>query len=74
MITDKLIDRIKELDNPTVAGIDTSFDYLPEDMKSGVKDFKSASEAVLEFNKRIIDNICDIVRSEEHTSELQSPR
>lgn len=61
MITDKFIERIKELDNPTVAGIDTSFDYLPEDMKSGVKDFKSASEAVLEFNKRIIDNICDIV-------------
>lgn len=61
MITDKLIERIKELDNPTVAGIDTSFDYLPDDMKNGVKDFKSASEAVLEFNKRIIDNICDIV-------------
>lgn len=61
MITDKLIECIKELDNPTVAGIDTSFDYLPDDMKNGVKDFKSASEAVLEFNKRIIDNICDIV-------------
>ncbi len=61
MITDKLIERIKELDNPTVAGIDTSFDYLPDDMKNGVKDFKSASQAVLEFNKRIIDNICDIV-------------
>lgn len=61
MITDKLIERIKELDNPTVAGIDTSFDYLPDDMKNGVKDFKSASAAVLEFNKRIIDNICDIV-------------
>lgn len=61
MITDKLIERIKELDNPTVAGIDTGFDYLPDDMKNGVKDFKSASAAVLEFNKRIIDNICDIV-------------
>ena len=47
MITDTLIERIKELDNPTVAGIDTSFDYLPEDMKNGVKDFKAASEAVL---------------------------
>ena len=61
MITDTLIERIKELDHPTVAGIDKSFDYLPEDMKNGVKDFKAASEAVLEFNKRIIDNICDVV-------------
>ena len=61
MIVDKLIDKIKEYDNPTVAGIDTSFDYLPEDMRTGVKDFKSAAEAILAFNKKIIDNICDIV-------------
>ena len=61
MIIDKLIDKIKEYDNPTVAGIDTSFDYLPDDMKAGVKDFKGAAEAILAFNKKIIDNICDIV-------------
>lgn len=61
MIVDKLIDKIKEYDNPTVAGIDTSFDYLPEDMRTGVKDFKGAAEAILAFNKKIIDNICDIV-------------
>ena len=61
MIVDKLIDKIKEYDNPTVAGIDTSFDYLPEDMRAGVKDFKGAAEAILAFNKKIIDNICDIV-------------
>lgn len=61
MIVDKLIDKIKECDNPTVAGIDTSFDYLPEDMRAGVKDFKGAAEAILAFNKKIIDNICDIV-------------
>lgn len=61
MIVDKLIDKIKEYDNPTVAGIDTNFDYLPEDMRAGVKDFKGAAEAILAFNKKIIDNICDIV-------------
>ncbi len=61
MIIDKLIDKIKEYDNPTVAGIDTSFDYLPEDMCAGVKDFKGAAAAILAFNKKIIDNICDIV-------------
>lgn len=61
MIIDKLIDKIKEYDNPTVAGIDTSFDYLPDDMRAGVKDFKGAADAILAFNKKIIDNICDIV-------------
>ena len=61
MIVDKLIDKIRECGNPTVAGIDTSFDYLPEDMRAGVKDFRGAAEAILAFNKKIIDNICDIV-------------
>ncbi len=61
MITDKLIERILELKNPTVAGIDTSFDYLPDEMKRGVETFRGAADAVLEFNKKIIDGICDIV-------------
>lgn len=61
MIIDRLIDRIKELDNPTVAGLDTNFDYLPDDMRAGVKDFKGAADAVLEFNRRLVDSICDIV-------------
>lgn len=61
MILDTLIDKIREYDNPTVAGLDTSFDYLPESMKAGVKDFAGAAEAVLSFNKKIVDSICDIV-------------
>lgn len=61
MIIDTLIDKIQEYDNPTVAGLDTSFDYLPESMKEGVKDFAGAAEAVLAFNKKIVDSICDIV-------------
>ena len=61
MIIDTLIDKIREYDNPTVAGLDTSFDYLPESMKAGVKDFAGAAEAVLAFNKKIVDSICDIV-------------
>ena len=61
MIIDTLIDKIREYDNPTVAGLDTSFDYLPESMKAGVKDFSGAAEAVLAFNKKIVDSICDIV-------------
>lgn len=61
MIIDTLIDKIQEYDNPTVAGLDTSFDYLPESMKAGVQDFAGAADAVLAFNKKIVDSICDIV-------------
>lgn len=58
---DKLIDRIIEFKNPSVVGIDTSLDYLPQDMTADVKDFKSAADVILEFNKGIIDSVCDIV-------------
>ena len=63
MITDKLIEEIIKKQNPTCVGLDTSFDYLPDDMKAGVKDFKGAAEAILEFNKNIIDSVYDIVPS-----------
>ena len=33
MIIDMLIKGIREKDNPTVVGLDTSFDYLPEEMR-----------------------------------------
>jgi len=60
-VTDKLIEKIIELQNPTCVGLDTVLEYLPEDMLSEVKDFKSASKAIFEFNKNIIDNLYDIV-------------
>ena len=63
MITDKLIDGIIAMQNPTCVGLDTLFDYLPEDMKAGAKTFEDVAERVLEFNKKIIDNIYDIVPS-----------
>ena len=36
---DKLIEKIEAKNNPTVVGLDTSFDYLPEDMREGVSCF-----------------------------------
>ncbi len=63
MITDKLIDGIIAMQNPTCVGLDTLFDYLPEDMKAGAKTFDDVAERVLEFNKKLIDNIYDIVPS-----------
>lgn len=63
MITDKLIDGIIALQNPTCVGLDTLFDYLPDDMRAGAKTFEDVAERVLEFNKKLIDNICDVVPS-----------
>ena len=34
MIIDKLIDAIKRTDNPSVIGLDTCVDYLPDEMKA----------------------------------------
>ena len=63
MITDRLIDGIIAMQNPTCVGLDTLFDYLPDDMKAGAKTFEDVAARVLEFNKKIIDNIYDIVPS-----------
>ena len=63
MITDRLIDGIIATQNPTCVGLDTLFDYLPDDMKAGAKTFEDVAERVLEFNKKLIDSIADIVPS-----------
>ncbi len=63
MITDKLIDGIIATQNPTCVGLDTLFDYLPDNMKAGAKTFEDVAERVLEFNKTLVDNIADIVPS-----------
>ena len=63
MITDRLIEGIIDMQNPTCVGLDTLFDYLPDDMKAGVTTFDGVAERVLEFNKKIIDNVYDIVPS-----------
>jgi len=60
-MTDKLIDKIIEMQNPTCVGLDTVLEYLPEDMLKEVNSFKSAAEGILTFNKNIIDSVCDIV-------------
>ncbi|MCH5155985.1 MAG: orotidine-5'-phosphate decarboxylase [Clostridiales bacterium] len=60
-MTDTLIDRIEALKNPTVAGLDPRLEYLPEDLKKCAVTPESASQAILEFNCRIIDEIKDVV-------------
>lgn len=63
MIADLLTDKIIEKQNPTCVGLDTAFGYLPEEMQAGVSDFSGVAQAVLAFNKGIIDATCDIVPS-----------
>lgn len=61
MIVDKLIDSIKQLNNPTVVGLDTNFDYLPEEMRTGIETPEEAAKAIVDFNKQIVDAVADIV-------------
>ena len=63
MITDRLIEGIIEKQNPTCVGLDTLFDYLPDEMKAGVTDFNGVAERVFEFNKKLIDTLYDIIPS-----------
>ncbi|MBQ2702115.1 MAG: orotidine 5'-phosphate decarboxylase, partial [Clostridia bacterium] len=63
MITDRLIEGIIAMQNPTCVGLDTLFDYLPDNMKEGVKTFGQVAERVFEFNKKVIDNVYDVVPS-----------
>lgn len=56
MIIDKLSKRIDERSIVCV-GLDTSTDYVPENMKKG----KKVSEYLFDFNKEIIDNTKDLV-------------
>ena len=67
-IMDKLYARISELKNPTVAGLDTRIEYLPEEfikevMPNGINSFEDAAEAVYQYNVRLVDALYDIVPS-----------
>ena len=51
MIIDKLIDAIKRTDNPSVVGLDTCLDYLPQDMLEKVKAWKMLQNKFLSLIK-----------------------
>ncbi len=65
-IMDRLYARISEMKNPTVAGLDTRIEYLPEAfikevMPQGINSFEDAAEAVYQYNVRLVDALYDIV-------------
>ena len=62
MIIDNLIDRIKEMNNPTVIGLDPRYDLVPEEIKNKYSgDNSGICKACLEFNKGLIDSIYDVI-------------
>ena len=63
MIVDTLIEKIIEKQNPTCVGLDTSFSYLPDNMRAGANSLEDAAQAILMFNRGIIDAVSDIVPS-----------
>ncbi|MDE7281834.1 MAG: orotidine-5'-phosphate decarboxylase [Ruminiclostridium sp.] len=66
MSFDRLIEKIAEKQNPTVAGLDPKLDYVPEYIKRKAfekhgETLKGAANALWKFNKGLIDELCDIV-------------
>lgn len=61
-IMDKLIEKIKEYDNPTVIGVDTRYELVPDCVKNKYsKDIKGMCGAMLEYSKALIDATYDII-------------
>lgn len=59
---DILIDKIKETNNPTVIGVDTRYDMVPNCVKNKYgTDLKGMCEAMLEYSKALIDATYDII-------------
>ena len=62
----RLVQAVKEKQNPTVAGLDPRLDYLPSFLKEEAyavhgKTLEGAAAAVLAYNKALIDALYDIV-------------
>lgn len=63
-VIDKLIEKIKETNNPTVIGLDPKYEQLPNCIKQKYEKMpEGVAKAILEFNKHLIDNVCDIIPS-----------
>ncbi len=66
MAFDRLIEKIVEKQNPTVAGLDPKLAYIPEYIKRESfekygKTLEGAADAILTYNKGLIDSLSDIV-------------
>lgn len=62
---DKLIQAIIKKQNPSVIGLDTKLAYIPQQLRDAFgedcSDFASCARAILQYNKLLIDAVCDVV-------------
>jgi orotidine-5'-phosphate decarboxylase len=66
MIIDKLIDKIRQTQNPSVVGLDPQLNFVPGFIKEEAfalygRSLKGAAAAFSRFNKGIIDAVSDVV-------------
>lgn len=62
----KLIESIKKKNAPVVVGLDPTLSNIPKKIVDrAIKDkgetFEAASDAIIEYNKAIVDSVCDLV-------------
>ena len=59
---DRLIDKIKETNNPTVIGLDPRYEMLPKCVTNKYpKTLEGVSKAIIEYNEALIDATYDII-------------
>ena len=66
MSFDRMIEKIVETQNPTVAGLDPKLAFIPNYILDAAvekygKTLEAAAAALVEYNKGLIDALCDIV-------------
>lgn len=66
MSFERLQDKIREMKNPTVAGLDPKLEYVPafileEKLKEYGETTRAAAEAIYAYNVGLIDALCDVV-------------
>ncbi len=62
MKIDSLIEKIKQMQNPTVIGVDTRYELVPECVRNKYsKDLNGMCQAMLEYSKALIDETYDII-------------
>lgn len=58
MFADMLYEKIERMQNPTVLGLDPLIDYVPASIRNTAD---GDDQAILVFNKKLIDTLCDII-------------
>lgn len=60
---DTLIEEIETCKNPTCVGLDTQLAHLPEGFAGEVKNFEDAANALVRYNRAIVDALAGVVPS-----------